>query len=229
MKNLIKEIIKKINFKVMCFLTNKDYINDINSFMSSNFVRMKFYRFLNLYSLKTKERQHVDYYIIPKISDYILEKTINNDIDKIKKEVIVLIGFRRYVAHYIPYYLNNQLYVIDPTLNKLPCDNQKLFWYKDYFENVYGKFKSKKIKLISFIGVYGWGIDDEKSLGNILNLFYEIMDESTLLLFCHNINDHNPLNIYNSDKKYFNKFVEIKIFDINNKVNSNCMLFQKRI
>lgn len=210
---------KSMNFKILEILINNDIIKNLKYLTKNKHIYMKIVRFFNLYSSKTPGRLYIDYSIIPKLYNYCREDD----------GAVLIIGFRRYVAHYIPYFLENKLYIIDPALNPLPFKHKNLTYIKDYLENVYEQFKNKNLELIHFVGVYGWGIDTAKDLTNILEIFYNIMDKDTLLLFGYNIYTNNPLDIHNNYEKYFYNFQMIDLGDNKFNLNTGVKVFKKVI
>jgi hypothetical protein len=58
--------------------------------------------------------------------------------------------------------------------------------------------------------MYGWGIDNRDDMIRAAKIIYSLLKPGGILIFGHNIFDHNPLEMEKRYQEYFSGLIEIK-------------------
>ena len=183
----MKCLIVSLYFKVLYFL---GVFHVLNYFLDKT-TYMKILIFLNRCSKKGIGRKYLELEIMPYYK-----------IDTNQK--VLLIGSMPYNFHYSYYYIENDVYIIEPNIKEKKFQGRGTF-INDYIENT-DKYIVSGVGLCQFNGVYGWGLNDSKYLKIAVNKIYNILNQDAIIIFGHNSRTHNPLLIEDKYEEFFGVF-----------------------
>ncbi|QKF81104.1 hypothetical protein [Halarcobacter ebronensis] len=178
-----------IMLKILFYSGMLHFVNNL----FSRLTYMKFIRFFNLCRKNGLGRKYLELEIMPKYYP------------SSKNEKILLIGSMKYNLHYSYFYLNNDVYIIEPNNKEEKCSG-RAFFINDYIENIDKYIQNNFIDIIQFNGVYGWGLNESDKLIEAIDKIYNVMNNDAILIFGHNSKTNNPLNISDKYDYFFNKY-----------------------
>ena len=124
-------------------------------------------------------------------------------------EKVLIVGFQIYNLHYPLLYLQSPVTVseIEPKIKKLVLLGEVLI---GKFEEFPTKSRFENFSLIHFNGVYGWGVNTHDQMIRAVKIINSLLKPDGILIFGHNIFNHNPLNMEKRYQEYFFSLTEIK-------------------